>query len=457
MLRKYSRRMGILFGLCLAAWASYAQYAVTGGTGTPLLAKDDTYNDIQVYLVYGMNNVEISYTSASASHQWYRYKTAYLQSEKIESIQNGTTSSIRNVEEGYGYYVEEADKMKKFVWIIDYSRYAFDVSSLQVMDTGDPCSSLQLEGQGHAPYMYYYTPAGLKTPLQRVGTVSYHTLEWSEESGLFSNKEVVQEMNIVPEGESSFRLAAPNASSPLKAPLQDTEITLKGDEFARHFNVEKTARVAEYVAVAVELHADTVLVDSEALNMSSGNAGYSAPATLTFTAVANDPVASLYIWTIYKSEEGGEDHPILRFTGNEVDYTFNNAGKYVARAEVSDRSGVCSDSFEYEIQIAESYLDVPNVFSPGMSPGINDEFKVAYKSLVRFKAWIFNRWGQELFHWTDPSKGWDGKKGGKYVPPGVYYYVIEAEGSDGLKYKKAGDINILRSKTIQTEIIDDTK
>ena len=30
------------------------------------------------------------------------------------------------------------------------------------------------------------------------------------------------------------------------------------------------------------------------------------------------------------------------------------------------------------------------------------------------------------------------------MPTGVYYYVIEAEGADGIKYKRKGDINILR-------------
>ena len=43
------------------------------------------------------------------------------------------------------------------------------------------------------------------------------------------------------------------------------------------------------------------------------------------------------------------------------------------------------------------------------------------------------------------------EEGGKYVQPGVYFYVIEAEGSDGIKYKEKGDINILRPKTIQDE------
>lgn len=57
-----------------------------------------------------------------------------------------------------------------------------------------------------------------------------------------------------------------------------------------------------------------------------------------------------------------------------------------------------------------------------------------------------------MFRWTDPSQGWDGKKGGKYVAPGVYFYVIEAEGSDGIKYKKKGAVNILRPKTVSEQV-----
>ena len=67
--------------------------------------------------------------------------------------------------------------------------------------------------------------------------------------------------------------------------------------------------------------------------------------------------------------------------------------------------------------------------------------------------WSASR-GKELFHWTDPAQGWDGRKGGKLVAPGVYYYVIEAVGSDGRRYKRAGDVNILRSKQEQTETIE---
>ena len=114
--------------------------------------------------------------------------------------------------------------------------------------------------------------------------------------------------------------------------------------------------------------------------------------------------------------------------------------------EVSDRTGNCYQSMSFALDVAESFLDVPNAFSPGTTPGVNDEFRVAYKSLVRFSCWIFNRWGQQIYHWTNPAQGWDGKKNGKLVLPGVYFYVIEAEGSDGRHYKLKGDINILRGK-----------
>ena len=115
---------------------------------------------------------------------------------------------------------------------------------------------------------------------------------------------------------------------------------------------------------------------------------------------------------------------------------------------ISDNAdGTCPfESQTYEIFIGESKFDIPNAFSPGTSPGVNDEWKVSYKSIVSYKCTIFNRWGKKLFESDDPSVGWDGKTGGKVVPPGVYFYVIKAVGADGVKYDKAGDINIIGFK-----------
>ena len=58
---------------------------------------------------------------------------------------------------------------------------------------------------------------------------------------------------------------------------------------------------------------------------------------------------------------------------------------------------------------------------------------------------FFDRYGNEITHFEDPAIGWDGKYKGKFVNPGVYFYVIEALGADGKEYKMKGDINILKS------------
>ena len=78
--------------------------------------------------------------------------------------------------------------------------------------------------------------------------------------------------------------------------------------------------------------------------------------------------------------------------------------------------------------------------------GNKPEWKVAYKSIVSFKCWIFNKWGVQMFYFDSPDQGWDGKYRGKYVDPGVYYYVIEAKGANNKKMKLKGHINILRPK-----------
>lgn len=413
--------------------SSYAQYTVMGGNGVPYV---EHRKPLDIYLVYGMNNMAVSYTSATdMAHQWYRYKTKALEAEKIPSVQNGRTSVITEVEDGCGYFVEDPGRITSYVWMIDYSRYLAQVSRLRVSDKSDPCGSLLLEIDGNIPEIRYHAPTTGDMPLlERNFEVSYKTLNMEGDRKV---KDIAKTLK------SSDNFFEPS----IEAPYCDTDIWIKGDQYARHFNKEIALCVDDYEATAVAVRIDTALIEQEAPNINASKEGYCAPAIVRFMAIANTPTAALFNWTIYR--EGEESNPVARFTGEEMDYTFSQAGSFVAKVEVTDHSGTCKAESEVALKISESYLMIPNAFSPGTSPGVNDEFKVAYKSLVSFKGWIFNRWGIEMFRWTDPSLGWDGKKGGRFVPPGVYFYVIEAEGSDGIKYKEKGDINILRPKTIQ--------
>ena len=72
------------------------------------------------------------------------------------------------------------------------------------------------------------------------------------------------------------------------------------------------------------------------------------------------------------------------------------------------------------------------------------------KSIVEFRAIVFNRWGQKLYEWTDPAGGWDGKFNGKDVAQGVYFVNVKAKGADGRNFHIKRDINLLRNFTETT-------
>lgn len=449
IVRKKRKLGGLIAALLLFGSVVIAQqYTVTGGVGTPLQALNDPARKIQVYLVYGMENVRLSYTSASSSHQWYRYREKDNdQAEKVASVQNGTTSYVDHVEAGYGYYVKEIENWagNTAVWVIDYSRYAFDIRSLRISPDVNECIAIRFAGDADLAEMIYYTPAGSRERLKRTFELSYETLEWNPEIKQFSSKTVTSTFDTDP-FETSFPQHAEDAL------LSDTEITLRGDLFARHFDVEKSISL-HYEARAIEVYADTIVVSSGTSNMAGAGEELYAPAHVNFIAYANTPVAARFVWRISRVNEEKQKEVIVQFNGDEVPYTFDRAGTYVAELEVSNRSGSCADSsYSFIVQITDTEMIIPNAFSPGCTPGINDVFKVRYKSVVKFQGRIYNRWGIELFHWTDPSQGWDGMYKGKYVPAGAYYYLIEYTGTDGKKRTKKGDVNVFRSKTIHTEI-----
>jgi hypothetical protein len=168
-----------------------------------------------------------------------------------------------------------------------------------------------------------------------------------------------------------------------------------------------------------------------------------APMEVEFTSNVSDASSTLrYEWKFSQSEDFSTTL-FSRFDENTT-YTFTASGKFYVKLYITDTA--TSQTYEsdiFYIQISESELTVPNAFSPN-GDGVNDVFKVKYKSLVKFNATVFNRWGQELYKWSNPDEGWDGTSHGKAVKDGVYFIVVRAEGADGIKYNHKGDINILR-------------
>ena len=111
--------------------------------------------------------------------------------------------------------------------------------------------------------------------------------------------------------------------------------------------------------------------------------------------------------------------------------------------EVADNDSVASDS----TAVLTSTLVMPNAFSPN-NDNINDVYKVkSYQNIVEFHAYIFNRWGQKLFEWTNLEGGWDGTYRGNDVKQGTYFVLVKAKGADGQTYNIRKDVNLLRGYT----------
>ena len=101
----------------------------------------------------------------------------------------------------------------------------------------------------------------------------------------------------------------------------------------------------------------------------------------------------------------------------------------------------CRDTLLRTVDVDTSFIrDIPNVFTPS---GSAPYFKISednLRSIKSFKIVIVNRTGQQVYRYVgDPKQweGWNGKIDGTKgdAPAGVYYFVIDAVGWDGTRYR----------------------
>ena len=300
-------------------------------------------------------------------------------------------------------------------------------------------SLLTFNIDGHGDAIPYYTVNGSRQVLDRMIKLEYNTLEWDDSTHW-------QELAVV----ESF--AALDQGVEILPPLCNTEFLLTGDRFLEEWGIGDGIEGEYYYTKAVGCGSTAIIRDDDdtETKLDGELTNGSAPVYIIFTGYPTDGVV-FREWEV--ATDPDFENVILQYNQDEFDYTFIDAGNYYVRYMVANNDGTCEAyGNTYTINVSESSLgsgprgDLPNAFSPGSTEGVNDVWKVTYKSLVEFHCWIFNRWGTLVYEYTDPDGGWDGTYRGKLVDTGVYYYVITAEGSDGVKYKKRGDISILRYK-----------
>ena len=375
-----------------------------------------------VFIFNGLTNTsEVTYDSIPTNVKWYRF------SDTTTPVYTGI-GSFDQLENNKGYILEEANGNRITFWVIDYKLY----KPLSIEPENNPtgqCQNVTLNLS--IPTISYTTLAGNNQVIPRDFKINYQTLEWKDGTGW-------QKVDIPQD------IIAPAVKRSVPAPYCDTKFSLIGDQFATDLKINQdTISSANYVTSAVICHLATNVTSRQHDKNNEGSApsdastiNFSAPIDVQFLSNANDLTTQFYKWGIYK-----DNSLIVTRTDKDHRYTFTEAGTYKVKLTVSNST--CSFSDSLTVIVSESAIYVPNVFTPN-GDNVNDEFRIGYKSLISFQCWVYNRWGRQVYYWTDPTKGWDGNINGKKAVPGPYFYVIKAIGSDKKVYKMKGDINLLR-------------
>jgi gliding motility-associated-like protein len=142
--------------------------------------------------------------------------------------------------------------------------------------------------------------------------------------------------------------------------------------------------------------------------------------------------------TTYKWDFGDDSISKLK---NPLPHIYYRPGEYSVSLTIESDLH-CIDSMRFDkIVVDPSELNIPNVFTPD-GDGINDFFIVESKSLKNISVEVFSRSGLRVYSFHGEGlnlknwQGWDGNvnNSSAKASPGVYFYIIRAQGWDDKVY-----------------------
>ena len=155
--------------------------------------------------------------------------------------------------------------------------------------------------------------------------------------------------------------------------------------------------------------------------------------------VLTDPVepfegAYFYVWEFGDGNVAYERAPT---------HTYDGLSQYEAKVYVTTNIG-CSDDAVMDIY-GDVLFYIPTAFTPDNN-GLNDALEITGRQVRLFEIWIYNRWGEEVYHSTDMDAAWVGDVDGgtHFAPNGVYHWVIKAAGFDTDAQEFRGFVHLMR-------------
>ncbi len=189
-----------------------------------------------------------------------------------------------------------------------------------------------------------------------------------------------------------------------------------------------------------------------------------APANIDFQNQSINADADKYEWYLFKDKAilsalgaGGttaiDSFITVMYDANPL-YTYQNSGKYMVKliASKTTQALTCRDTFYLPdfIVVDTSLVKVAPVFTPN-GDGVNDKLIIKTRSLQSLTFTVLNRWGKVVHQFSTNNympenseiAAWDGKVGGNLCPAGVYFYVADAKGRDGVRRRSKGFVEMI--------------
>jgi gliding motility-associated-like protein len=126
-------------------------------------------------------------------------------------------------------------------------------------------------------------------------------------------------------------------------------------------------------------------------------------------------------------------------------HTYQDTGRFCASMVVMDAHG-CRDTATNCLVVDPAFnLYIPSAFSPN-GDGKNETFQPKGEYIKSFEMYIFDRWGMQLYHTTDITKGWNGIAGGgsNIAQEDTYVYKILVTDSQNKQHSYVGNVTLIK-------------
>lgn len=179
------------------------------------------------------------------------------------------------------------------------------------------------------------------------------------------------------------------------------------------------------------------------------------PVPIADFTFAPQPASTLYSEVNFTNQSVGATEWMWNF-GDQGDtavsyaqsptHNYPNAGNYCITLMVQNDYHCVDDTTHCLIVDPEFSFFIPNAFTPGVSNGTNDGFGGVGTNISQYDMWIFDRWGNMIFHTSDLFRKWDGhaNNGKDIAQQDVYVWLVELLDFRGNIHKYRGTVTLVR-------------